>query len=159
MASRRDLITMSDEELHAYVRREKTLIIVSNSPSGFPHPMPMFFYIDDEGRFLVSTYGVSQKVVNYQRDNKAALLLESGDEYEELQSVVIEAAAEIIDDNDFVVETMMNIRRQRDPSKVDFALEEVEGIRQAGRKRVIIRFTPTKTISWDHTKLGSMDQL
>ena len=125
MASRRDTITMSDDELHDYVRREKTLIIVSNSPSGFPHPMPMFFYTDDEGRFLVSTYGASQKVVNYQRDNKASLLLESGGEYEELQSVVMEATAEIIGETDFVVETMKNIRRQRDPSKVDFSDEEV----------------------------------
>ena len=65
MASRRDMITMSDEELHDYVRREKTLIIVSNSPSGHHHPMPMFFYTDDEGRFLVSTYGSSQKVINF----------------------------------------------------------------------------------------------
>ena len=156
MASRRDTITMSDDELHAYVRREKTLIIVSNSPTGFPHPMPMFFYTDDEGRFLVSTYGSSQKVVNYQRDNRASLLLESGGEYEELQSVVMEATAEIIDETDFVVETMKNIRRQRDPSKVDFSDEEVEGIQYAARKRVIIRFTPTKTISWDHTKLGGV---
>ena len=51
---------------------------------------------------------------------------------------------------------MKNIRRQRDPSKVDFSDEEVEGIQYAARKRVIIRFTPTKTISWDHTKLGGV---
>ena len=121
MASRRDLITMTDEELHSFVRREKTLIIVSQSPNGYPHPMPMFFYTDDEGRFLVSTYGASQKVKNYERDPKAALLLETGDEYEELQSVVMEADAEIIDDNDFVVETMKNIRLQRDTSKTGFS--------------------------------------
>ena len=156
MASRRDLITMSDAEAHDYVRREKTLIIVSNSPSGFPHPMPMFFHTDEKGRFLVSTYGSSQKVLNYQRDRKAALLLESGGEYEELQAVMMEATAEIIDDTDFVVETMMNIRRQRDPSKVDFPPEEIEGIQYAARKRVIIRFTPIKTMSWDHTKLGGV---
>lgn len=120
MASRRDMIMMNDEELHDYVRAEKTLIIVSNSPDGFPHPMPMFFYTDDEGRFLVSTYGASQKVKNFERDNKAALLIESGGEYEELKSVVMQATAEIIDDNDFVVETMKNIRLQRDPAKEGF---------------------------------------
>ena len=156
MASRRDLITMTDEELHSFVRREKTLIIVSQSPNGYPHPMPMFFYTDDEGRFLISTYGASQKVKNYERDPKAGLLIEAGEEYEQLQSVFMEADAEIIDDNDFVVETMKNIRRQRDPSKTDFSDEEVEGIQYAARKRVIIRFTPTKTVSWDHNKLGGV---
>lgn len=156
MASRRDMIMMNDEELHDYVRAEKTLIIVSNSPDGFPHPMPMFFYTDDEGRFLVSTYGASQKVKNFERDNKAALLIESGGEYEELKSVVMQATAEIIDDNDFVVETMKNIRLQRDPAKEGFPEEELEGVAYAARKRVIIRFTPVNTISWDHTKLGGV---
>jgi nitroimidazol reductase NimA-like FMN-containing flavoprotein (pyridoxamine 5'-phosphate oxidase superfamily) len=154
MASRRDQIAMTPDELKTFILREHTLIIVSNGPNGFPHPMPMFFYHDEQGRFLVSTYGASQKVVNLKRDPKAALLLEAGHDYAELQSMVAEATAEIIDDNDFVVETMMNIRRQRDPSKTDFPAEEMEGIRYSARKRVIIRFTPTKIISWDHTKLG-----
>lgn len=154
MASRRDIISMDDGELHDFVRREKTLIIISNSPSGYPHPMPMFFYTDDEGRFLVSTYGTSQKVKNYERDNKAALLIEAGAEYEQLQSVVMEADAEVIADTDFVVETMKNIRLQRDPAKEGFSDEEIEGIEYAARKRVIIRFTPVKTITWDHNKLG-----
>jgi nitroimidazol reductase NimA-like FMN-containing flavoprotein (pyridoxamine 5'-phosphate oxidase superfamily) len=154
MASRRDQIAMTPDELKAFVLREHTLIIVSNGPRGFPHPMPMFFYYDEEGRFLVSTYGSSQKVKNLQRDNKAALLIEAGEVYEELEAMMVEAMAEIIDDTDFVVETMMNIRRQRDPNKTDFPDEEMEQIRYAARKRVILRFTPVKTITWDHSKLG-----
>ena len=154
MASRRDQITMTEAELHDYVRREKTLIIVSNGPNGYPHPMPMFFYTDDEERFLVSTYGASQKVKNFERDPKAALLIESGDDYEELAAVFIEANAEIIADTDFVVETMKNIRLQRDPSKDGFPQEELDQIAYAARKRVIIRFTPVNTVSWDHSKLG-----
>ena len=154
MASRRDQITMSEDELKDFVLSEGTLIIVSNGPHGYPHPMPMFFYLDDEGRFLVSTYGASQKVKNYERDSKAALLIEAGHDYEDLKAVFMEAEAEIIDDNDFVVETMLNIRRQRDSSITDFPPEEIEQVKYAARKRVIIRFTPTKTVSWDHTKLG-----
>ena len=115
MASRRNQITMSEEELKDFILSEGTLIIVSNGPGGYPHPMPMFFYLDDEGHFLVSTYGASQKVKNYERDPKAALLIEAGHEYEELKAVFMEYAA---------------------------------------GKRVIIRFTPTKIVSWDHTKLG-----
>lgn len=154
MASRRDQITMTDAELHDFVRREKTLIIVTEGPRGYPHPMPMFFYTDDEGRFLVSTYGRSQKVKNVERNPKSALLIETGDEYQELQSAMMEAEAEIIDDADFVLETMMNIQRQRNPEKVDFSEKEIEGLKKAGSKRVIIRFTPVKTMSWDHRKLG-----
>ena len=128
MASRRDQIAMTPDELKAFVLREHTLIIVSNGPRGCPHPRPMFFYYDEEGRFLVSTYGSSQKVKNLQRDNKAALLIEAGEVYEELEAMMVEAMAEIIDDTDFVVETMMNIRRQRDPNKTDFPDEEMERV-------------------------------
>ncbi len=154
MASRRDQIAMTPDELKAFILREHTLIIVSNGPHGFPHPMPMFFHYDEQGRFLVSTYGTSQKVVNLRRDPRAALLIEAGHDYAELRSMMAEATAEIIDDNDFVVETMMNIRRQRDPSKTGFPPEEMESVRYSARKRVIIRFTPSKIISWDHSKLG-----
>lgn len=154
MASRRDQIAMAPEELKAFVLREHTLIIVSNGPGGFPHPLPMFFYYDEEGRFLVSTYGASQKVKNLERDPRVALLIEAGEVYEQLQAMMAEATAEIIDDTDFVVETMMNIRRQRDPAKTAFPPEEMEQIRYAARKRVILRFTPVKTITWDHAKLG-----
>ncbi len=154
MASRRDQIAMTEDEIHDFVRREKTLIIVTTGPRGYPQPMPMFFYTDDEGRFLVSTYGASQKVKNLERDTRAALLIETGDEYQELQSVMMEADGEIIDDPEFVVETMLNIQRQRNPGKTTFSDKEVEGIRYAGRKRVILRFTPVRTMSWDHRKLG-----
>lgn len=154
MPSRRDQIAMTDAELHDFVRREKTLIIVTHGPRGYPHPMPMFFYTDDQGRFLVSTYGRSQKVMNLERDARAALLIETGDEYQELQSVMMEADGEIVDDPDFVLETMMNIQRQRNPGKTGFSEKELEGLRHAGRKRVILRFTPVRTLSWDHRKLG-----
>ena len=156
MASRRDQITMTEDELDVFVRAEKTLIIVSNGPDGFPHPMPMFFYTDETGRFLVSTYGKSQKVKNFERDERAALLIEAGEEYQELRSVMMLATTEILDDPEFVVETMLAIQRQRNPGKTEFADREVAGIRQAGRKRVILRFTPVKTLSWDHRKLGGI---
>ena len=154
MASRRDQIAMTDAELHDFVRREKTLIIVTVGPRGFPHPMPMYFYTDDAGRFLVSTYGRSQKVKNIERNPHSALLIEAGDEYQELRSVMMEAEAEVLDDPAFVLETMMNIQYQRNPGRPAFADKEIQGLKHAGAKRVILRFTPIRTVSWDHRKLG-----
>ena len=49
MPSRRNSIELTDAEIRAFLDSNKTLIIVSNGKDGYPHPMPMWFYVDDEG--------------------------------------------------------------------------------------------------------------
>ena len=46
MPSRRDLIRMSRKEIAAYLAKHSRIILVSNGPDGFPHPMPMNYGID-----------------------------------------------------------------------------------------------------------------
>lgn len=155
MPSRRDQISMTPEELHDFLNAKRTLIIVSNGKDGYPHPMPMFYAVDDQGRLLVSTFGKSQKVKNYERDPRASLLVEAGDEYEHLKSVVMKADVEIISDYDTVLQGMIDIALSRVEGATD-----MDAIRQrvehTAKKRVLLRFTPTETISWDHEKLGGV---
>jgi len=152
MPSRRDLIQMTPGEVSEYLQSQSRLIVVTNGPSGFPHPVPMNFALDDQGRILILTFRKSQKVKNLQRDSRAALLVESGEFYHELKSVMIYAQAQIIDD-----------RAEFDAARAFFggkvqtgvnSAEEQEQARAAMAKRVIVRFTPDQTISWDHAKLG-----
>ena len=153
MPSRRDLIQMTRDELRAYIRNQKTLIIVSNGPTGYPHPLPMNFDVDDEDRYYVTTFRKSQKVLNFRRDPKAALLIESGEAYSELRAVLAYATAEVIDDYD----TTLNFMKQLQKKSIA-AGHEVPGsdeiLKATAAKRVLIRFTPHEFISWDHTKLG-----
>ena len=102
MPSRRELIQLSEEETRDYLDSKKTLIIVSNGKDGFPHPMPMWFYRDEAANLYCTPFRKSQKVLNFQRDPKAALLIESGVDYAELKSVLIYANVDVIDDFDFV---------------------------------------------------------
>lgn len=156
MPSRRDQIAMTDEELDRFLKAKRTLIIVSNGKDGFPHPMPMFYCVDDQGRLIISTFGKSQKVKNFERDPKAALLVEAGEEYENLKSVVMKATAEIIDDYDTVLQGMVDIAL----SRLEGAKPDMDAVRQrvehTAKKRVLVRFTPVETISWDHEKLGGV---
>ncbi len=48
--SRRDQIRLTDDEIADYLRESRTIILVSNGKDGFPHPMPMWFAVDDERR-------------------------------------------------------------------------------------------------------------
>ena len=154
MPSRRSLIEMDEAQRKDYINSAQTLIIVSNGKNGYPHPMPMWFGIDDNESLLCTTFGKSQKVVNWRRDPKASLLIESGTQYAELQGVVIYAQTEIIDDPEAVINALMKINsrgRELNESQRAKLRESLQGTAQ---KRVALRFVPEKYLTWDHTKLG-----
>lgn len=154
MPSRRDQIEMSPDEILAYLRSQMRLILVSNGPDGYPHPMPMNFIIDEEARYVIVTFRKSQKVTNLQRDPKASLLVESGLAYGELKSVLAYAEAEIVDDLELVLDVMARIAAKEAGLDVASLPELREQARHSAAKRVVIRFRPERTLSWDHSKLG-----
>jgi nitroimidazol reductase NimA-like FMN-containing flavoprotein (pyridoxamine 5'-phosphate oxidase superfamily) len=154
MPSRREQIQLSPAEIAEYLVAQKTIIIVSNGKDGYPHPMPMWFYADAEGCVYCTTFRKSQKVLNYQRDPRASLLVESGEEYAELKSVVIYARAEIVDDTDAVVDALVKINTKgREVSEAE-ARQIAGAVLKTAEKRVLLRFVPERYVSWDHAKLG-----
>ena len=74
--SRRDQIRMTDEEVRDLIRENKTIIINSIGPDGFPHPMPMWFSMDDAMVVSMTTFRKSQKILNLQRDPRVSLLVD-----------------------------------------------------------------------------------
>ena len=154
MPSRRNNIELSDAEVRAFLDNSKTLIIVSNGKDGYPHPMPMWFYVDAEGCLYCTTFSKSQKVINWRRDPHASLLVESGEEYAQLKGVVIYARAEIIDDLDTAIDTLVNINTRG--TTVDPAQRQAltAAVSKTASKRVVIKFHPERYVSWDHSKLG-----
>ena len=153
MPSRRDLIRMSDEEVSAYLAGQRRIILVTNGADGMAHPLPMNFGMDDEGRFLISSFRKTQKVRNLERDPRATLLVESGEEYQELKSVVAWCNCEIIDDP-AEVRALMSVMRDGEPLTATMSAQAAEQVEASIAKRVILRFTPYRLISWDHAKLG-----
>ena len=62
MPSRRDAIAMTMDEIRSYLKAQQRLILTSNGPTGYPHPMPMNFLFDDNDTYLMTTFRKSQKV-------------------------------------------------------------------------------------------------
>ncbi len=156
MPSRRNNIELSAGEVDAYIDSRKTIIIVSNGVGGFPHPMPMWFYRDADGVVYCTTFRKSQKVLNYQRDPRATLLVESGIEYSELKGVVVYARCEIIDDVEAVTDTLVRINT-RGQSIDDTQRQSIAGgMVKSAQKRVLLKFHPERYVSWDHAKLGGV---
>jgi len=153
MASRRDQIKLSAGERAELLESERVVIVTSNGPRGWPHSMPMWF-LAPEGVISVWTYAKSQKVRNLERDPRATLLVEAGIEYTELRGVMIEAETEIVRDPDRVFEFGRDLTVRYSEGISSIEGDAAAALQAQAAKRVVLRFEPVRTRSWDHRKLG-----
>jgi PPOX class probable F420-dependent enzyme len=152
MALKRSQIEMSDAEVRAFLERQRTIVLTSIGPRGFPHPMPMWFLLEDDGAVRMTTFRKSQKVRNLERDPRVSLLAEDGEIYAELRGVVIESRAELLPDTDLALDTMIRIAGGDAPASEAART----GMRRIAEKRIVIRCKPERVLSWDHRRLGGV---
>src|SRR6266849_11053498 len=81
---RRKLISMTDEEILAFLQAGHTLQVATNDHDGYPHLVAMW-YVVQNGHVAFWTYAKSQKALNLSRDPRLTCLIETGDRYENLQ--------------------------------------------------------------------------
>ena len=152
MAGRRSQITMSGEELRAYIESERTLNVATIGPTGHPHVVAMWFaYVDGELSFW--TFAKSQKILNLRRDPKMTGLIESGESYNELKGVELIGTGEIVDDYERVlaIGKAVAVRYNGEGALSDAARPFIEA---QAHKRLGVVFRVERTVTWDHTKLG-----
>jgi PPOX class probable F420-dependent enzyme len=162
--SRRAQIKLTPDEQLELLERERTVVVATLGPRGWPHVMPMWYVLrtpagqpppDGPPRALwVWTYAKSQKTRNLERDPRATLVVEAGYEYTELRGVQIEAEATLHRDLDIKVEFAHELT-----ARYAEGIESVEGDAAAAlvaqaEKRVVISFAPRRIATWDHRKLG-----
>jgi PPOX class probable F420-dependent enzyme len=148
---RRNLIQMTSEEQHEFLRRTKTLILSTIDHRGYPHSVPMWYEMDGP-TFLMTTYAKSQKAMNIRRDPRVALLTEAGETYDTLKGVLIRGRAEIISDVEMCVGILLRVHKKMAGAPLPPGADEA--LQMQARKRVIIKVTPERISSWDHSKLG-----
>jgi PPOX class probable F420-dependent enzyme len=150
--SRREQITMSDEELEAFLADERVVTVATIGPNGRPHLMPLWFVPD--GTVLEGwTFARSQKAKNLERDPHATLQVEAGESYEELRGVMFECDVALDHDTERITNVGVALfTRYGADEEPDAATREM--VEKQAPKRVALRFTPTRTVTWDHRKLG-----
>ena len=153
--SRRDQIKMSEDEALAFLDEERTVVCATNGRDGRPHLMPLWYVVRD-GRLWSWTYAKSQKAKNLGRDPHATLQIEDGVEYQELRGVMFECDVEVESDVGAVTDYGMQIfeRYAAGGEAGDLPPEVREMVEKQAPKRIGMRFRPTRTVSWDHRKLG-----
>lgn len=151
--NRRKLIEMSPEEILRFLERERVAVVSSIGPRGWPHSMPLWYVVRD-GNVWAWTFRKSQKVRNLERDPRATVLVEAGEEYAELRGVQFEAEAIFHDEPDLILEFAGALVRRYAPAGGEPSPETLEAFRAQAPKRTVIEFAPRRTVSWDHRKLG-----
>lgn len=154
--SRRNQIQLSEVEITEYLSSSRTMILVSNGKDGHPHPMPMWFAVDIDNCIYMTTFRKSQKINNLRKDPRATLLIESGDEYEELKGLVVYTDVEFIEDVESIRRILEQITLQRSEIQKSDNKDISQGMLKTAEKRIGLKFTPTKILSWDHSKLDGV---
>ena len=124
----------------------------TTGPSGRPHLVPLW-YVPDGTELRGWTYAKSQKARNLERDPRATVQVEDGVRYHELRGAMMEC----------------DVQLERDPERIaahgielftryagggELPPDVREQVLKQAPKRVGLRFTPTRIVSWDHSKLG-----
>jgi PPOX class probable F420-dependent enzyme len=145
--SRRDEIRMSDDEVRAFLEEQMVMTIGTIGPNGRPHLMALWYVPDGLG-MTGWTYAKSQKAKNLERDPRATVQVETGVQYHELRGVMMECDVEM--DRDAEPYGLALFKRYA--GTLDESVTAM--VQKQAPKRVGLRFTPTRIVSWDHSKLG-----
>jgi PPOX class probable F420-dependent enzyme len=152
LASRRDQIRMSDEELRAFLAEQMIVSCATLGPNGRPHLVSLW-YVADGTELRSWTYAKSQKGRNLERDPRATLQVEDGVQYHELRGAMLECDVEVEREPARVAEYGLALFK-RYGGGGEVAPEVREMVEKQAPKRIGLRFVPTRVVSWDHSKLG-----
>jgi PPOX class probable F420-dependent enzyme len=148
--NQRASITMTDDEIAAFVAQTRNCTLATLGPTGTPHLVAMWFGIVD-GALWFETKAKSQKAVNLLRDPRVTVLLEDGDTYDTLRGVSFEGRAVVVDDADALWKVGVSVwERYTGPYTEDLR----PFVEVMLNKRVAVRLDVERTRSWDHRKLG-----
>lgn len=140
-------IRLTAEEQAAFLQGARKAALATVDGDGFPHVVAMGFLARD-GAIYMTSYAKAQKVVNIRRNPKVGVMIEVGERYSDFRGLMIRGHCEIIDDPaqvEMVMHGRSGARAGRSPQS---------GAIASAPKRVVLKVTPEKIASWDHTKLG-----
>jgi PPOX class probable F420-dependent enzyme len=150
--SRRDQIKMTPEEVDAFLDEQRVVVCATNGRDGFPHLMPLW-YVRRGDEVWAWTFAKSQKVKNLERDPRATLQVETGEEYQELRGVMFKCDVELVRDTEQVAELGLEIFTRYSGGEADEGMRAM--VDKQAPKRVGLRFVERERASWDHRKLGA----
>ena len=144
---------MTEAELRQFLVEQRIMQVVTIGPRGRPHLMPLW-YLTDGLELRGWTYAKSQKAKNLERDPRATIGVDDGLAYDELRGVMMECDVELVRETERVAEIGRALFERYTGGELAPAVGEM--VRAQAEKRVGLHFVPTRTVTWDHRKLGGV---
>jgi nitroimidazol reductase NimA-like FMN-containing flavoprotein (pyridoxamine 5'-phosphate oxidase superfamily) len=139
-------ISLTPNEQAQFLRDNRKCALATVDQHGFPHVVAMNFR-ERDGAYYMTSYGKAQKVLNIRRNPKVGIMVESGGAYAELKGVMVRGECELIEEPERVAEVMGWLGEGRTSARP-------AGASGSAPKRVVLKITPHKTFTWDHSKLA-----
>jgi PPOX class probable F420-dependent enzyme len=145
---------MTPAEMDAFLAAERTCRVATTGPDGRPHVAPLWFVWDGGALWLYSIVR-SQRWTDLARDPRVAVVVDTGEQYEQLRGVEIAGTA-----------TPVGPVPRADTGPVDdlAAPELLFARKYAGSAQFVpdgrhgwLRVVPDKVVSWDFRKIPGTD--
>ncbi|MEU8930741.1 pyridoxamine 5'-phosphate oxidase family protein [Streptomyces sp. NPDC048409] len=143
-------IMMTPGELDEFLTAQRTCRVATVSASGAPHVSALWFAWDGTSLWLYSVVR-SQRWTDLSRDPRVAVVVDSGEEYDQLRGVELRGTVEFVGEVPRTGELVAELDYVETLfARKNFGLDEMP---HDGR-HAWARLTPTKIASWDFRKLG-----
>ncbi|WP_432027206.1 pyridoxamine 5'-phosphate oxidase family protein [Streptomyces sp. 1222.5] len=143
-------IMMTPGELDEFLTAQRTCRVATVSADGAPHVSALWFAWDGTSLWLYSVVR-SRRWAQLRRDPRVAVVVDSGEEYDQLRGVELGGRVEFVGE----VPRTGELCAELDTAETLFARKNfgLDEMPHDGR-HAWARLTPEKIVSWDFRKLG-----
>lgn len=141
---------MSPGELDDFLSTQRTCRVATVGADGTPHVSALWFAWDGGSLWLYSVVR-SRRWAQLRHDQRVAVIVDSGEEYDQLRGVELSGRVEFVGE----IPRVGELRAELDTAETLFARKNfgLEELPHDGR-HAWVRLTPEKIVSWDFRKLG-----
>ncbi|MGW0412615.1 pyridoxamine 5'-phosphate oxidase family protein [Streptomyces collinus] len=144
-------IMMTPGELDEFLTTQRTCRVATVSADGAPHVSALWFAWDGSSLWLYSVVR-SRRWAQLTRDRRVAVVVDTGEEYDQLRGVELSGRVEFVGE----VPRTGELCAELDTAETLFARKNfgLDEMPHDGR-HAWARLTPEKIVSWDFRKLGA----
>ncbi len=145
-------VRLDEQEIRKFLEKGHTGIVTSLRSDGWPVSLPIWYaYVD--GHVYIRTPSRSKKVARILRDDRVSFLVETGEAWQELKSVVITGRAVLVEDE----ETLARVDEALGEKYAAFGVPKAVPSatkRHYGSGSTVFRIDPVQEpLTWDNAKI------
>jgi nitroimidazol reductase NimA-like FMN-containing flavoprotein (pyridoxamine 5'-phosphate oxidase superfamily) len=146
-------VRLSEDDAWRYVAESGTAIVTTLRRDGFPVALPLWFTVLDR-ELYVRTPARSKKVARVRHDDRAGVLVESGEQWAELKAVSFAARAGVVEDDAVRAQVLEQLGVKYRDRRASRSTLPTATVQHYDTGAAIIRLTPVgKLLTWDNSRI------